>query len=57
MYTHCDGKLPLECLAIHVDAGIHGEQAVEVMERICAQYGTPVTIQVDKAGENSVKES
>lgn len=40
-----------ECLAIHVDAGIRGEQVVEVMERICAQRGTPATIHVDNGPE------
>ena len=40
-----------ECLSIHVDAGIRGEQVVEVIERICAQRGTPFTIHVDNGTE------
>jgi putative transposase len=36
-----------ECVAIQVDAGIRGEQMVEVMERVCLQRGAPSTIHVD----------
>jgi putative transposase len=40
-----------ECLAIHVDARIHGEQVVAVMEDITAQRGVPMSIRVDNGPE------
>ena len=41
-----------ECLAIHVDQGIKGEQVVNVMDRLLSERGgSPAKIRVDNGPE------
>jgi putative transposase len=40
-----------ECLSIHADTSVHGEQVVEVLERISSVRGMPASIHVDNGPE------